>query len=356
MKTTIRELRPSDMQSFADLTDTRDNLSTREAQERAELVEWVAFKNPTDDGNPHYFVGVQGDRVVAHLGRMPTIFQINNTLEMASYFHDLYVHPELRSQGAQGFFLSMKMYRKAEAASKSFSAMIWTNQINIALQKARKYTQLWTDQRVMILGLKTKIESHISGPVQRPALRAARTLIRAAVRANSLRLPAQGTVEQIERFDARFDDFLDRASAHIGICPQKTSDYLNWKYADRPQIDSVSYQLLDESGRLAGYCIIVEPDKTGTGSIAELTVVDNDKAGMHALLEQAISHLGESGADRVEAVATGPLYGSALHERLFRRVKRVPLFLAHVDRSPNRALLLSPSNWHMGLGDSEGPF
>ncbi len=356
MKTTIRELRPSDMQNFADLTASRGNLTSQEATARATLVEWVAFQNPTDDGNPHYFVGVQGDRVVAHLGRMPTLFHIAGTQEMASYLHDLYVHPDLRQEGGQGFFLSMKMYRKCEKASKSFSAMIWTNQINISLQKARKYRQMWTDQRVMVLGLKKKIEGRMAARAAKPVARAARALIGAATWANSLRLRTSATVERIERFDTRFDTLAERVAPHIGISPYKSSAYLNWKYSDRPQLASVILQLLDESGRLAGFCVLIDSDSSATGCIAELTVVDNDSAGIHALLEHAIHYLEESGAERVEAVASSYVYGQALHDRLFRRIKRVPLFIANPERSPHEKLLRSPGNWHMGLGDSEGPF
>tara|TARA_R110002073_G_scaffold323204_2_gene500355 strand:- start:858 stop:1928 length:1071 start_codon:yes stop_codon:yes gene_type:complete len=356
VKTEIRELRPGDMDSFAELTASRDNLTRKESDARAEVVEWVAFRNPTRDDSPHYFVGVQGERVVAHLGRMPTLFQIGGTREMASYFHDLYVHPELRHQGGQGFFLSMKMYRKCEKASKSFSAMIWTNEINISLQKARKYKQMWTDKRVMILGLKQKIEKRVSGSVAVPAVKAARAFIGAGIWANGLRLRTKAKLERIDQFDSRFDVLSDRAAASIGICPYKSGEYLNWKYANRPHLDYAAFQLLDEAGQLGGFCVVINPDNTQTGSIAELMVVDNDRAGIHALLERAVRHLESAGAERIEAVATSTIYSQALHDRLFRRVMRVPLFLAKADASQHKSLLLSPSNWHMGLGDSEGPF
>lgn len=356
MKTVIRELRPEDMQQFADLTATRDNLTRAESDARAEVVEWVAFRNPIRDGAPHYFVGDQGGRIVAHLGRMPTLFQIAGTREMASYFHDLYVHPELRKQGGQGFFLSMKMYRSCEKATRSFAAMIWTNEINIALQKARKYRQAWTDKRVLVLGLQEKIAKRVPKPAAKPAVRAARAFLKTGSWAVGLRHKSPGHVEKIEGFDHRFDELADRAAAKIGISPYKSSEYLNWKYADRPHLDCTTFQLLDESHRLAGFCVLVNPDDTHTGYIAELTALDNDRAGIHALLERSIRHFEHVGADRVEAVATHPAYSRALHERLFRRIMRVPLFLYGQQDSPHHKLLTSPSNWHMGLGDSEGPF
>ena len=356
MKTKVRELRPSDMDSFIELCISRDHFDREMAERRAEVVEWVAFQNPCNDGNPTYFIGVQGDRVVAHLGRMPTLFSVDGKPEVASYFHDLYVHPELRAQQAQGFFLSMKLYRNAEKASQSFCAMIWTNEINISLQKARKYTQMWTDHRVMLLGLSEKVE-HLAPPfLARPATRAMRAMISAANWTNGLRLQSRAKVEAIESFDARFDILSEQTAPDLGVAPRKDHKYLNWKYTHRPRLNSSTYQLLDEGGQLAGFCVLINPDIVGTSSIAELVVRNNHPVGIHALLGKAISHLRKAGAERIEAVASDLIYSDALHQRLFRRDLRVPLFLAHSDRSPYAKRLHSPSHWHVSLGDSEGPF
>lgn len=359
MKTSVRELRPGDMQSFVDLCSTRDTLTRRDAEQRAQVVEWMAFHNPCDDGNPTYLVGAQGDRIVGHLGRMPTVFRTPGGQETASYFHDLYVHPDLRREQAQGFFLSMKMYRKAEKASKSFCAMIWTNEINISLQKARKYHQMWTDHRVLTLGLSQKIDAKVLAPAAGLTKFAARRILRAGNALNEVRLQTgalRRRVERIERFDQRFDELDQRCAATLGIAPRKDHTYLNWKYVDRPLLDEVIYQLLDESGRLAGYCVLIHPDVALSSYVAELVVVDNDPLGIQALLERTVQHLGKIGADHIYAASSTPEYSAALATRFFRRDMRIPLFLAHADRSPHASLLHQASNWHLSLGDSEGPF
>jgi hypothetical protein len=327
-----------------------------DAERRAAIVEWVAFHNPVDDGNPTYFVGAQGDRVLAHLGRMPTVFNVRGEQEMASYFHDLYVHPEIRKEQAQGFFLTMKLYREAEKASKGFCAMVWTNKINIALQKARKYQQMWTDRRVLVLGVSQKVNRTLPGVLGKPVSIALRGMLTGANWANGQRLHVDARVEEFQRFDERFDELAKRSAATIGIAPYKSHEYLNWKYVDRPGLGASRFQILDASGRLAGYCVVVHPDSTLTASIAEVVVVDNDRGTIHALLEGAIRHLRSLGADRIEAVASDGPYARALHERIFRRDARIPLFLAKTERSPNAAYLARASHWHLGLGDSEGPF
>jgi hypothetical protein len=356
MKTVIRELRPSDMPSFVELCESRPGLGRLGSERRASIVEWVAFHNPCDDGNPTYFVGVQGDRVMAHLGRMPTVFNVRGQRETASYFHDLYVHPDMRREKAAGFFLTMNLYRKAEKASQGFCAMVWTNEINIALQKARKYQQMWTDRRVMVLGLSHKVEDIVPAPMTAPTSAALRGLITATNWVNGVRLQSKATVERFDRFDERFDELAERSAATMCIAPYKDHEYLNWKYVNRPGLGAARFQLLDEGGRLAGFCVAVHPDSSLTASIAELVVADNDRAGIHALLEQMIRYLRTIGAVRVEAVASDAPYAVALQERIFRRDARIPLFLAHGNRSPNARHLNRASNWHMSLGDSEGPF
>ena len=107
-KITVRGLQRSDMTSFADLCRTREELDETGVKLRTSVVEHIAFENPVDDGAPTYFVGIQDGRVISHLGRMPTRFGIDGRVEAGSYFHDLYVHPDIRKLGGQGFFLSMK--------------------------------------------------------------------------------------------------------------------------------------------------------------------------------------------------------------------------------------------------------
>src|SRR5690606_18128150 len=150
MRPEIRPIRPADMDSFVDLCSEREGLDRAAAERRGEVVEWLAFRNPEDDGNPTYFVVDAGGRIMGHLGRMPTRFGVEGRPHRASYIHDLFVHPELH-KGGRGFFLATKMYRAAEKASPSFSVLVWTNEINLRIQKARQYEALWVPHHVKLL-------------------------------------------------------------------------------------------------------------------------------------------------------------------------------------------------------------
>ena len=126
MKFSIRELRREDEGAYADLCAARPGLDRAAAEARAHLVQHLAFANPTSDGAPTYFVVAAGDRLLGHMGRMPTWFWVEGRRHLATFAHDLFVHPELQHTG-QGFFATMRLYQAVERASKSFVAMCWTN-------------------------------------------------------------------------------------------------------------------------------------------------------------------------------------------------------------------------------------
>ena len=340
-KISVRELRPTDMPSFVELCKSREGLDAESAILRGKVVEHVAFRNPHDDGKPTYLVGVQGDRVVAHLGRMPTRFCVNGSIEEGSYFHDLYVHPDIRKSGGQGFFLSMKLYKAAEDASSGFIAMIWTNEINIALQTARKYDRMWTDRLIAAL----------------PKLLARRILsgVDATKRAFTKRAVS---IEMIDRFDERFDNLAESVKQTNVTVPWKDSTYLNWKYCDRGDLRPVIQTAVDTSGQLRGFSVITEPDAEYRASfLSEFTVADHDASVMRNLLDATINAARSRGANRLVAVATLAPYRAVLTSRLFvPRNTQEPLFLAKTERSREKDCILSIENWHMSFGDSEGPF
>ena len=145
-------------------------------------------------------------------------------------------------------------------------------------------------------------------------------------------------------------------TADLGIAPFKGHHYLNWKYIGRPDLDVVPYQAVDSAGQLIGFVVVINPDeKHKAASIAELVASDTAIAG--ALLDEAIAHCRRAGAERIAAVATDPRYRRTLESRWFLvRPPEHPLFLANAPHSAPSEKLRDPANWHVSLGDSEGPF
>jgi GNAT superfamily N-acetyltransferase len=373
MKPEIRPLRPADMDSFVELCANRDGLDRAVAEERAQVVEWVAFHNPEADGNPTYFVVDLGGRVMGHLGRMPTRFGLEGRPHRASYIHDLFVHPELQ-KGGRGFFLAMQMYRAAEQASPSFSVLVWTNEVNLGLQRARKYDELWVERYVKLL----RADGHIDrltgkagkadasepeargrfglGLVRRATKPVAAGLLSVADRAMNTAL-GRRRMQRVDHFDERFDVLAERLLARLGIAPIKTRAYLAWKYYDRPHIQTAAYVALDTAGELLGFTIVTAPGPRFRDSyVLELVADPGDTRTIVALALQAAEHGRSMGAYSLECVASDPRFARVLRQLLFvPREPPYPLFRHGSDRYQHPEVLDRAENWHFSIGDSEGP-
>jgi GNAT superfamily N-acetyltransferase len=365
MKPEIRPLRPADMDSFVELCATRDGLDRAAAEKRAQVVEWLAFHNPEADGNPTYFVVDLGGRIMGHLGRMPTRFGLEGRPHRASYIHDLFVHPELQ-KGGRGFFLAMQMYRAAEQASPSFSVLVWTNEVNLGLQRARKYEELWVERYVKLLRADGYIdrltaEAGAAGRfgldfVARATRPLAAGLLGVADRAMGTAL-GRRRMQRVDHFDERFDALAERLLPRLGIAPIKTRAYLTWKYYDRPQLHTAAYVALDSAGELLGFTIVTSPGPRFRDSyVLELVADPGDTRTIAALAVQAADHCRSMGACSLECVASDPRFARVLRQLLFvSRAPHYPLFRHGSDRYQHPEVLGRVENWHFSMGDSEGP-
>lgn len=373
MKPEIRPLRAGDMDSFVELCASRPELDRAAAEQRAEAVEWMAFHNPEDDGNPTYFVVDLGGRLMGHLGRMPTRFGIEGSPHRASYIHDLFVHPELQ-RGGRGFFLAMQMYRAAEQASPSFSVLTWTNEVNLGLQRARKYDELWADRHVKLLRADVQIDritSRLTGRAAEPdhgrsldlgavtgaGKPVAAGLLHIADRVLSTALGGRRRLHRIDRFDDRFDELAERLLPRLGIAPIKTRAYLSWKYFDRPHFAPAAYVAVDRAGELRGFTVVSAPGpRFRDAYVLELVADPADTRTIAALVLQAAEHSRSDGAVLIECVAADPRFARVLRQVLFLpREPHYPLFRACSERYERPELLARLDAWHFSIGDSEGP-
>ncbi|HWN68129.1 MAG TPA: GNAT family N-acetyltransferase, partial [Haliangium sp.] len=314
------------------------------------------------DGNPTYFVVDLGGRVMGHLGRMPTRFGIEGRPYRASYIHDLFVHPELQ-RGGRGFFLAMQMYRAAEQASPSFSVLVWTNEINLGLQRARKYDELWVERYVKLLSADGHIDRVTArggrfglGVVARAGKPVAAGMLGIADRVLGTAL-GRRRMQRVDHFDQRFDGLAERLLPRLGIAPIKTRDYLAWKYYDRPHIQSAAYVAMDRAGELLGFTIVTAPGATFHDSyVLELVADPEDTRTIVALAVQAAEHCRSMGAYSLECVAADPRFARVLRQLLFvPREPPYPLFRAGSTRYEHPEVLGRRESWHFSIGDSEGP-
>ena len=250
------------------------------------------------------------------------------------------------------------MYQEAEQASPGFVALIWTNEINIALQKARKYQQLWTSRYSKILSLNAKLDQLLPAIAARIAKPIVNSLLLASDRVQKVLSSSESDIQVLDKFDARFNELAAALNASTGIAPIKDCAYLKWKYETRPDLNVTILAAFDKDAVLSGFAVVTDPDPIyRTSFIAELAASNNSSRTSRQLLDAVIARARERGADRLVSVATNYDYSRLLKSRLFFvRGPRDPLFIANAERSEKSELILDVDNWHMCLGDSEGPF
>ncbi len=348
---------PEDRAAFVDLTSLRPGFDRKRAERRTDVIWHIAFENPTTDGKPTYFVATDGSRLLCHMGRIPTWFFVEGQRHLASFAHDLFAHPELQSNGS-GFFTTMKLYKQVEETCASFCGLLWTNEINVKLQQARKYDQLWVQRRVRPLHAGREIDARLKRvplPVRSLLQGVSRTGVRLADRALHTLRQVERT-ERILRPDERFDRLAEEAGPRLGTAPVKDRAYVRWKYFTWPYLRTAVYAVPDGTEKIRGFIVLREPEtESESGRILDIVADPDDRRALATLVARAIDHYQDLGLSRVECIATFPPITRALDEFFFvERPPKLPLFFLNGHKYPNADHLRSVQTWSHAFGDSEG--
>ncbi len=358
MKFIVRELRSDDEAAYAALVAARPRQTPESAAERARLVQHLAFRNPTSDGAPTYFVVEGGGRLLGHMGRMPTWYWIEGRRHLATFAHDLFIHPDLQTSG-QAFFATMRLYQAVEKASRSFVAMCWTNDINVRLQQTRKYDQLWVDRLVRPMRVDGKLDvlRRVRPALESVATRAGNALLRVADTALRASGGDRPTLE-VRMLDARFDDLTERIGPTMGIAPVKDAAYLRYKYVGRPGLETRIFAAESAPDRLVGFVVLREDSgPRAIGTILDLCAQPDDTRTVDALLGRVLRFYAQRQVGSIEAVSTDPRMARHLARIGFlRRGDKLPFFYANGALYPRPRVLREVTSWHHVYGDSEGPY
>lgn len=356
-KVSIRPMTFEDREAFVDLTAHRPGFNRAAAEKRTQVIWHIAFENPTSDGGPTYFVATDGSRLLCHMGRIPTWFFLEGERHLASFAHDLFAHPDLQASGA-GFFTTMKLYKSVENACQSFCGLLWTNEINVKLQQARKYDQLWVRRWVRPLDASRMIDDRL-GALPNVARSALKLAGRSAIGVGDLALRRswrRAPVERIDRADERFDRLAESVGPRLGIAPVKDRAYVHWKYFTWPNLPTTVYGVPTPGGDLRGFVVLREPQlPSDQGRVLDLVAAPDDEEAFNGLVAAAIEHFRKLRVHSVDCMGTSPPVARALGRFFFvQRLPDMPLFYLNGHKAPNPAHLAHVENWCHAFGDSEG--
>ena len=135
--------------------------------------------------------------------------------------------------------------------------LIWTNKINLEIQRFRKYSEFRINRCVYVIDASDLIAERtdselavkVLGRVTRRAFHEASSVVR------RLRSTAR-TVEEVERFDNRVDDLYASVRGKLPMGAVRSSAYLNWKYADHPFAKTRRLVAFGPNGELVGLVVL----------------------------------------------------------------------------------------------------
>ena len=353
----IRKLNPEDMPQIVDLLATREELDRRRAEDRAAILEWIAFHNPfMDEGQPTYFVVEDEGRVVAIHGRMPSVFTLKGEYKRGYYVHDLYVHKDYREKG-KGFWLTIELAKAIEKETDAFFCLFGMTPLNLQMQRRRHYHEMVFDAYVKVIRPKETLSRFLKN---RTIVTLLNPLAWLGVRlADLLLLPRKaGGVEvvPVDRFDVRFDALFKRISPSLGVCTVKTADYLNWKYGEGPSRRDVVLAAF-VGGDLKGFVVVgLAPRKTiPVGVIKDIVFDPGERNVAKGLFLAAIQQMRDRHVYSIRCVVSDPRFARILRRFLFfRMADHEVVFLGNLAKSPVDAEILRDiRNWHITLGESD---
>ncbi len=179
---------------------------------------------------------------------------------------------------------------------------------------------------------------------------------------NRTSFPEGSALEEVDRFDERFDRFWDRIKTDYPIMQVRDAAYLNWRYVDIPHVHTTTFALVKSAAReVMGFVVLSENrDDIPRGRVLDIvTPRGEDGRIASSLIARAVEHFRSR---QIALVASWMFPHGHLRRTLasmgFRpkpdRGRDVVFRNAELD-SPAipPEFALEPSNWFLAIGDSD---
>jgi hypothetical protein len=173
--------------------------------------------------------------------------------------------------------------------------------------------------------------------------------------------PSGSHLEEITRFDDRFDSLWAMVAPQYPVAVVRDSRYLNWRFVARPGGEYSTVALVTSEGRVLGFVTFCVLEKHGgrIGYLMELMIDPTASRAARVLLGVALDRMKKRGADAVLAWNLPHSPTAAAHRRagflpLPERIRPIHLhFGARSFRPEFETLLASRTNWYVSYADSD---
>ena len=352
-------LRITDREKLINLLKTREEYvaNPEGAKVRAELQHWIAFHNPhANDEECTYYVLEEDNKIIAFHGRMPAYFSVNGEKVKGYFVHDLYVDPEIRKKG-EGFWITMSLAAAIEKDTSSFFCLLGMTPLNLQMQRRRKYFESKTIGWVKIIRPRRLLSKKLKVKVLVNLLDMAGELTFNFMDLFLNKSPGKGeTMEEIERFDERFDIFMEKNLKNAPVASYKDASYLNWKFMERPFAREKAFALI-KGHEVLGYIVLgMSPynQQFKIGVIMDIMAGVGDERTISKLLTKAKKYLSNQGACEIQSLLTNEAYAKVFKRHFFLKKEGKTVMLGNLDQLDKyKEYLKKMSNWHFTMSESD---
>ena len=326
---------------------------------------WRTLGNPAGKTLSVVAIEKNDGRLIGHVAGVSVDLTVGRFSRKAFFIIDSVVDPLHQGRGIHAA-LSLAMSKRCGELEAGFPVGLPNRQAYLPILRMGT-THLFTMPvffkvldwpRVVRAKLHSNFLAQIAGGLGRPFQQS-----------KALEKTAEFTLQEVQRFESSLDELSDQVSPRLGICLNRKSSSLNWRYFQRPG-SPYSVFSISSGGQWQGYIVTRLLEKWGLrlGTLVDLFFNPDCPTAGQLLLHHAEKHLRATGADVLWGLFASP----QTYQKLFRKagffkapqLKGLRRFhfvadFVTIDHlrpdldSRDGALLRQGDQWFLALGDTD---
>ena len=255
----IRPYKPGDEEGFQKL----DRLVEVHSWNRRNLDNWNwRFKGANPAGPPLMIYAENDGEIIGHFAAIPMNYRFNGENIIGSHSAAMVIHPDWQNKGLIKF-VADKLIKDLVKQKIPFTYGYPNDNAYDLHINILNYEDV-ASQRLFIKKIDKKTKKELNN----------NTLV----------------WKKIERFDKDFDNFWDIAKDDYKAIVIRDSDFLNWRYLDRPDANYQAYGVYSDNV-LKGYCVlkIYQDEKVLRGHFIDLFTQLGDYETGYCLIKNGIN-------------------------------------------------------------------
>jgi predicted N-acetyltransferase YhbS len=356
----VREYEPGDETQILELCQRVLGFTVTAAE-----WHWRMFQNPAGKAVSQVASLKESGRIVGHLAAVPVDLKVGGFSRKLFFLVESVVDPAYQGRGIHAVLTITSSNTVAERSSNFIGGLPnpRAHAPNLKLGgtpifTAPIYFKILNLGAVVRVGLHSNVLARIAGFLAQPFLQP-----------KPVEKSSSFTLEKVQCFNGKVDQLWNRVGQRFGICANRTSNLLNWRYFKRPDSAYTVFSISSGNSWM-GYIVLRSLDKWGLrlGTVVDFFFDPECAVAGKLLLRCAEKHFRDNGADVLWGLfVCPPVYRKTLRQAGFLKapsLKGVRQFHFVVDfvsidsirpdlLQRDGPLLRQGDQWFFSLGDTD---